>query len=77
MNNGQAGCKYDYQCSYCTDRNTKRFFVDFGNRNEIIPVYEEQKKLLPKQSNTLNDQIKENNEYIHELNEEIEYRNNQ
>lgn len=77
MNNGQTGCKYDYQCSYCTDRHTKRFFVDFGNRNEIIPVYEEQKKLLPKQSNTLNNQIKENNEYINELNEEIEYRNNQ
>ena len=28
--NGNQGCKYDYQCSYCTDRKTGRFFVDFG-----------------------------------------------
>ena len=75
--NNKKGCKYDYQCSYCTDRKTKRFYVDFGNRDEILPIYEEQKKISPKQSATLNDEIKENNAYINELNEEIEYRNQQ
>ena len=76
INNGKKGCKYDYQCSYCTDRKTKRFFVDFGKRDEIIPLYEEQKKISSKQSNTLNSEIEENNKYIYNLNEEIEYRNN-
>jgi hypothetical protein len=70
-------CKYDYQCSYCTDRKTGRFFVDFGKRDEILPVYEEQTKLSSNQSSALNREIEENNEYIHDLNEEIEYRNNQ
>lgn len=75
--NGNQGCKYDYQCSYCTDRKTGRFFVDFGKRDEILPVYEEQKKISPKQSSALNREIEHNNEYIHELNEEIEHRNKQ
>ena len=75
--NNKNGCKYDYQCSYCTDNKTNRFFVDFGNRNEIIPIYEEQKKISPKQAYTLNNEIKENNDYINELNEEIEYINSQ
>ena len=69
-------CKYDFQCNYCKDRDTKNFYVDLTNYEEIQPTYDIQKKLSNKQRNSLNNEIEENNDYIDELNDKIRSYNN-
>ena len=66
------GCKYDFQCNYCKDKDTDQFYVDLTNYEEVQPIYDEQKKLSSSQSEDLNDIIQENNEYIDELNDKIQ-----
>jgi hypothetical protein len=68
---GGNNCKYDFQCQYCQDVKTNMFYVNFDNEREIVPLYEEEKKLTIPQENLLNDEIKKNNEYIHKLNDRI------
>ena len=41
--NSKELCKYDFQCNYCKDRNTKNFYVDLTNYEEVQPIYDEQK----------------------------------
>jgi hypothetical protein len=73
---GSGQCKYDFQCEYCSDKNTNTFYVEFDNDREILPLYEEEKKMNNSQKNTLNDMIKTNNDYISELNKKIVMMNN-
>jgi hypothetical protein len=73
---GSGQCKYDFQCEYCSDKNTNTFYVEFDNDREILPLYEEEKKMNNSQKNTLNDMIKTNNDYIGELNKKIVMMNN-
>lgn len=68
-------CKYDFQCQYCTDKKTKMFYVDFNNEREILPLYEEEKKLTYSQRELLNKSIEKNNKYINLLNHKIELLN--
>jgi len=65
---GTGQCKYDFQCEYCADKTTNTFYVEFDNDREILPLYEEQKKMNNSQKNTLNEMIEKNNHYINELN---------
>lgn len=69
--NNPKSCKYDFQCEYCQDEDTNMFYVDFDQEREILPIYEEQKKLNYSQDQLLNRQIEENNEYIKKLNKQI------
>jgi len=74
--NNPKSCKYDFQCEYCQDEDTNMFYVDFDQEREILPIYEEQKKLNYSQDQLLNRQIEENNEYIKKLNKQIRIDNN-
>ena len=71
-------CKYNFQCNYCQDKTTNQFYVDpnMDNEKAILPVYEESKHLIISQKDTLNDEIKQNNNYIIELNQKIKNMNN-
>lgn len=71
-------CKYDFQCQYCQDEKTNMFYVDFNNdkEKEIIPIYEEEQNLNKSQTDLLNESIKNNNNYINELNNKIKMMNN-
>ena len=64
-------CKYDFQCNYCKDRKSNSFYVDLTNYEEVLPDYDVQDELSPKQQSDLNYEISENNEYIEDLNEKI------
>ena len=64
-----GNCLYDYQCSYCADEETNRFYVDFDGRDEILNDYN--KNNTNKKEKSLNNKIEENNEYIDELNDQI------
>ena len=70
--NSKNGCKYDFQCNYCKDKETDQFYVDLTNYEELQPIYDEQKKISTSQTEDLNDIIQENNEYINNLNEKIQ-----
>jgi len=65
-------CKYDFQCNYCKDRKTNNFYVDLTNYEEVLPDYDLQDELSKTQSESLNDEIKQNNEYIDDLNDKIQ-----
>ena len=69
--NSKELCKYDFQCNYCKDRNTKNFYVDLTNYEEVQPIYSVQEELNNKQRNSLNVEIEENNDYIDDLNNKI------
>jgi hypothetical protein len=69
--NSKELCKYDFQCNYCKDRNTKNFYVDLTNYEEVQPIYSVQEELNNKQRNSLNVEIEENNDYIDDLNDKI------
>lgn len=64
-------CKYDFQCNYCKDRKSDNFYVDLTNYEEVLPDYDLQEELSPKQQSNLNYEISENNEYIEDLNDKI------
>lgn len=68
---GTGQCKYDFQCEFCADKTTNTFYVEFDNDREILPLYEEEKKMNNSQKNTLNEMIDKNNDYINELNKRI------
>jgi hypothetical protein len=70
-NNQKNSCKYGFQCQYCQDLKTNMFYVDFNDEREIIPLYEEDKKLNYRQKNRLNESIEKNNKYIELLNKKI------
>ena len=63
-----GNCIYDYQCSYCADEETNRFYVDY-NRQDILNTYNKNTNI--KKNKDLNERIKENNEYINDLNNHI------
>ena len=44
--NQQNGCKYDFQCQYCQDKDTNMFYVNFDDERSIVPLYEEEHKLI-------------------------------
>ena len=69
--NSKNHCKYDFQCNYCKDRGSSQFYVDLTNYEEILPDYDLQEELSKTQSEDLNNEIKENNEYIDDLNDKI------
>ena len=69
--NSKEFCKYDFQCNYCKDRKSDNFYVDLTNYEEVLPDYDLQEELSPKQQNELNYEISENNEYIEDLNDKI------
>ena len=69
--NSKDYCKYDFQCNYCKDRETNQFYVDLTNYEEVLPDYDLQEELSKNQSEDLNNEIKENNEYIDDLNDKI------
>jgi len=73
----ENGCKYDYQCNYCIDENTDKFYVNFTGYKKLLPEYDIQNKLSKNQKNNLNYEIEENNEYIDNLNEQINEYNNE
>lgn len=64
-------CKYDFQCSYCKDKDSSQFYVDLSNYEEVLPDYNLQEELSANQSEDLNNEINGNNEYIDELNDKI------
>jgi len=64
-------CKYDFQCNYCKDRKTNQFYVDLTNYEEVLPDYNIQEELSKNQSEDLNNEINDNNDYIDELNNKI------
>lgn len=64
-------CKYDFQCNYCKDRKTDQFYVDLTNYEEVLPDYNVQEELSKSQSEDLNNEINDNNDYIDDLNEQI------
>lgn len=66
------GCRHDFECSYCTDRRTRQFYVDLTNYEKLTPTLDEQDKISNTQSETLNDHIEKNNDYIDELNNKIQ-----
>jgi hypothetical protein len=70
-NKGKNFCNYDFQCQYCQDYKTNMFYVNFDKEREIVPVYEE-KSLNNKETQLLNDSIKQNNNYINLLNKKIQ-----
>ena len=70
QSNTNNNCKYDFQCQYCKDDKTNMFYVNFDKEREIVPVYEE-KSLNNKETQLLNNSIKENNTYINSLNKKI------
>ena len=70
--NTKNGCKYDFQCNYCKDKETDQFYIDLTNYEELQPIYDEQKKISTSQTEDLNNIIQENNEYINELNDKIQ-----
>ena len=74
--NSKDFCKFDFECNYCKDRNTKNFYVDLTNYEEVQPAYSVQKKLSNDQTKSLNNEIEENNEYIDDLNDKIRNYNN-
>ena len=69
--NSKDFCKFDFECNYCKDRNTRNFYVDLTNYEEVQPAYSVQKKLSNNQRKSLNNEIEENNEYIDDLNDQI------
>ena len=66
-------CKFNFQCNYCQDEVTNRFYVnpDMQNEKEILPIYEESKNLVLSQKDLLNEAIQKNNDYIIDLNKRI------
>jgi len=76
QNKSKNSCKYDFQCSYCQDKDTNMFYVNFNNaaKKEILPVYEEE-NLNYDQTTILNKEIIKNNKYIDKINERIEIMN--
>ena len=74
--NSDNSCKFDFQCQYCQDSKTNMFYANFDKEREIVPLYEEEELLTPKQENSLNKEISENNDYIHKLNNKIRMLNN-
>jgi hypothetical protein len=68
-------CTFDYQCQYCNDRKTNMFYVsgDYEYDKEINPKYAEHQK--PSELDNLNNSIKNNNQYINELNTAIKKMN--
>ena len=68
-------CTFDYQCQYCNDRKTNMFYVsgDYEYDKEINPKYAEHQK--PTELDNLNNSIKNNNQYINELNTSIKKMN--
>jgi glutaredoxin len=74
--NNKDGCKNDIDCQYCKDDKTNMFYVNFDNEKNIIPLLEEEHQLNLTQRDLLNNSIKDNNHYIHELNEKIKKMNN-
>ncbi len=66
-------CKYNFQCQYCQDKTTNNFYVssNMDQEKEILPIYEEQQHLTISQKDLLNDAIKENNQYIIDINKKI------
>jgi hypothetical protein len=73
LNSGENYCKFNFQCNYCQDRITNRFYVnpDMSNEKEILPIYEESKNLVISQKDMLNEAIEKNNDYIINLNKRI------
>ena len=69
--NLKNSCKYDFQCNYCKDRKTNQFYVDLTNYEEVLPDYNIQEELSKNQSEDLNNEINDNNDYIDELNNKI------
>jgi len=69
---GEGQCKYDFQCEFCADKKTNTFYVEpDDNKRQILPLYEEEKKMNNSQKNSLNEMIEKNNNYINELNKRI------
>lgn len=75
-NRENGGCKYDFQCQYCSDAKTNNFYVEFNDERKIVPLYEEEDKLTINQKNKLNEEIERNNDYIELLNKKIMMMNN-
>ena len=75
-NKYKKSCKYDFQCSYCQDKNTNMFYVNYDDaiKKEILPIYEEE-NLNYDQTRVLNKEIIKNNKYIDKINDEIEIMN--
>ncbi len=72
----QGDCQYDFECQYCEDKDTHQFYVggNYDNQIKIIPTYQ-QPEIKRDDLSLLNQDIKENNNYIHKLNEKIKYEN--
>jgi hypothetical protein len=68
-------CTFDYQCQYCNDIKTNMFYVsgDYEYDKEINPKYAEHQQ--PTELDNLNNNIKNNNKYINELNISIKKMN--
>jgi hypothetical protein len=71
-NKDKNSCKYDFQCSYCQDKNTNMFYINYDDmaKKEILPIYEE-KKLDSNETTYINKEIIKNNKYIDKINERI------
>ena len=77
LSNNKNHCKYNFQCNYCQDKTTNQFYVDpnMDYEKAILPIYEESKNLVISQKDMLNDAIKQNNNYIINLNQKIKNMN--
>jgi len=73
--NLENGCKYDYQCNYCIDENTDKFYVNYTGYKKLLPDYELQEELSTHQHSKLNNKIQQNNENINILNKQINKNN--